>query len=51
MGKPALPRKEYCCVDAMITAIANTHPMFLITKKIRDFLRIKGINLTNLYEF
>jgi len=38
-------------VDSMIAAIAITHHMFLVTRNVKDFDDIEGINIINPWEF
>ena len=38
-------------VDSMIAACAITHHLFLVTRNVRDFEDIEGINLINPWEF
>jgi len=38
-------------VDSMIAAIAVTHHMFLVTRNVKDFDDIEGINMINPWEF
>ena len=47
----ALSERTLPVVDTMIAAIAITHHMFLVTKNVKDFEDIDGINLINPSEF
>ena len=47
----ALTGRTLPAVDSMIAAAAITHHLFLVTRNIKDFEDIEGINLINPWEF